>query len=485
MHRGIVKLRNSGFININLALKTMICVKFDLFFIIYAWLCFIKLNRNEEVVMSDKALKLAFSIFTTGLFLLVSGVTLAQDAPSAAVEQGALAWNNWTTADAGGSDTLPDGVANKDYIRCKACHGWDRLGTEGGYVRRSRKDSRPNAGAGDGDFTPRAISGTVTADMILHAGTGRTFADGDGSWVPLNEMMMHDSSNKAQHSAGYTLGNQHPDFSGGELTAGQVDNLVAFLNFADAMPSVHFSNIDTSQTPVLYTIVDTADATAGETFYNDTCFSCHGDPATDHQGANEGHPGGGILAYLNGDGKFSEFAHAARWGIPGTPMTRSTIQSPTSQNITDTMLYLQELGGTGFAINTGLSGNWFNQADRDGEGYTIDIGTNAAGDIVAIIAFYSYDSMSNQAWMLGAGTADGNTVVANLILGEDNTWGDDLVSGGTTATPFGTVTFTFTSCTRAHAAIVPNAAMEGRGFTALEYDVARDITAHATCPIAD
>lgn len=30
---------------------------------------------------------------------------------------------------------------------------------------------------------------------------------------------------------------------------------------------------------------------------------------------------GGILAYLEDDGKFSEFAHKARWGIPNTTMT--------------------------------------------------------------------------------------------------------------------------------------------------------------------
>ena len=41
--------------------------------------------------------------------------------------------------------------------RCKACHGWDRRGTDGGYVRRSREETRPNAGTGDGDSTSREI----------------------------------------------------------------------------------------------------------------------------------------------------------------------------------------------------------------------------------------------------------------------------------------------------------------------------------------
>ena len=95
------------------------------------------------------------------------------------LETGALAYDNWTKTDAGGSGSLPAGVISADYIRCKACHGWDRMGTDGGYVRRSRNANRPNAGADDADLTSRNISlaardnADVTADMIWHTGTGR------------------------------------------------------------------------------------------------------------------------------------------------------------------------------------------------------------------------------------------------------------------------------------------------------------------------
>jgi hypothetical protein len=167
--------------------------------------------------------------------LLFSSMVIAQNPPSEGVQQGALAWDNWTKADSGGADALPEGVINKDYIRCKACHGWDAQGTDGGYVRRSRKDSRPNAGAGDGDTTLRAITrGNVTADMITHTGTGRSYADGTGSWIALDDMGMRSSGNTAAHANGYTLGNQHPDLSGGDMTQAQIDNLVEFLNFMDA-----------------------------------------------------------------------------------------------------------------------------------------------------------------------------------------------------------------------------------------------------------
>jgi len=272
------------------------------------------------------------SIFI-GPMLFVSAAALAQDAPSECVETGAMAYDNWTKEDSGGTGALPDGVESADYIRCKACHGWDRRGTDGGYVRRSRTSSRPNAGAGDGDSTPRIIeSGTVTAEMILHEGTGRSYADGGGSWVALDET--HSAANKAAHASGYTLGNQHPDLSVDGPTQIQLDCLVEFLNFADGDPAVYFNSIDPAQNPVLYTMVDTADAAAGETFFNDTCVGCH-----DLAFAND---------YLAGDGKFSELAHKARWGAPDTIMTRGAMGDPTAQNIADMMLYLQQQSGISY-----------------------------------------------------------------------------------------------------------------------------------------
>ena len=191
--------------------------------------------------MYRKSLKFILLISTMALPLLFSGVALAQDPPSECVQMGALAWDNWTKGDAGGSDTLPDGETNKDYLRCKACHGWDAQGTEGGYARRSRQETRPNAGEGDGDATPRALTrGEITTAMVAHDGSGRTFAEGTGSWVNLNDMGMHHSNNKAEHANGYTLGNQHPDFSGGDMTQEQMGCLVEFLNFMDAEQSMGF-----------------------------------------------------------------------------------------------------------------------------------------------------------------------------------------------------------------------------------------------------
>ena len=432
--------------------------------------------------MFRNLLKIILSTSTMVLPIFISGVVLAQDPPSAAVEQGAMAYSNWTKTDAGGSGALPTGVDSQDYIRCKACHGWDHNGTDGGYARRSRKDSRPNAGAGDGDTTSRVIvTGSVTADMITHTGTGRAYTDGMASWVALDDS--HSAANKAAHTSGYTLGNQHPDLSADGLTPTQIDNLVAFLNFADGDSGVYFSNINPSQNPVLYTIVDTADAAAGETYYNSNCNACHGDPATDHDGLNGGKPAGGLLAYLAQDGKFSEFAHKARWGIPNTIMDRSTMGSPTSQNIADIMLYLQELGGTGFAINSGLSGNWWGGATRSGEGFLIDVALNDNGDTIIVVSFYTYDSMGNQVWLIGSGPVNGNTAVINLNIPSGAMWGSAFNPDDNTETPWGIGIFTFTSCGVGNIALAPNLDMQNNFFTDLAYPINRDILVpDITCP---
>ncbi|MDH3417431.1 MAG: Ig-like domain-containing protein [Gammaproteobacteria bacterium] len=265
---------------------------------------------------------------------------------------GGLAYDNWTKLNAGGTGLLPVAEPNGDYVRCKACHGWDALGTDGGYARRSRTSGRPNAGYQDPNTVSRNISGApVSAEMVLHAGTGRSWAEGsaifDGTdpvWGP-----------------GTQTGNEHPDLSIGGVNGTEVPSdtqiaaLVDFLNHPGARIDAVFSAIDPNPTTVPawctstqctdYTLVATADATRGDTWYHDTnggnCVTCHGEPE-DAVGPIAPGPAGGLLAFLREDGKYSEFRHKVQWGESGNDlMLRENMNGPTAADVADVLAYLK------------------------------------------------------------------------------------------------------------------------------------------------
>ena len=403
-------------------------------------------------------------LLATGLLLVASQVG-AQETPSACVVQGALAYDNWTTTAAGGNGT-PPGVQSVDYVRCKACHGWDRRGTDGGYVRRSRTESRPNAGAGDGDSRSRAIAtGSVTAAQVLHAGSGRTFAQGKGSWVPLDSNPS--AGNTAAHTQGYTLGNQHPDFSG-SLTQEQVDCLVEFLNYEDGDPGKYFANINPDQSPVLYTPATESSPDIGEAFFEINCVDCHTLTS--------------VLAYFAGDGKPSELSHKARWGIPGTEMTREDMGDPDSDDIADLMAFLQQAGNTGFMMNPGLTGTWWNGPDRNGEGLLFEV-AYSNDQLYMFATLYTYNNLGEQTWLIAQGLINGNMVDVEVFITDGPAWGDSYNPADFVATPWGSGSFLFTSCTAGTMSLLPNSAMQALGFTALAYDLRRDLlTSGIACP---
>lgn len=395
-------------------------------------------------------------LITTLLCFAWSAGCWAKDDASECVELGALAYNDWTSVDGGGSG-MPTGEPYKDYVRCKSCHGWDRLGMKGGYVRRTRTAERPNAGYGDIDTTSRDIAPGmgdyyhIRASEILHAGVGRAFEDGSGSWVPL-------AVDPTAHTAGFTLGNQHPDFSATGVNAGdklptqeQIDCIALFVNFGDSDPKFYFFGIDTHADPVWYNIHPGANAPAGQVFYEQNCQACHGDPAVDFNGNNDGKPEGGMLAYLRQDGKFSEFVHKARWGIPDTVMTRPTIGTPSSQDMIDVMLYLQESITTDFVVTSDIGGTWFDP-ERSGEGFMVDV----AKDGVVAVSYYTYDKQGRQMWIIGAGTVNGNVFNIDFEIADGGIYGVGFDPDMVNHYPWGTGVFTFSSCYSGKAEITPN-----------------------------
>jgi cytochrome c553 len=219
--------------------------------------------------------------------------------------KGGLVWDNWTKTDAGGSG-LPSGYdsTKTDFIRCKSCHGWDAMGKEGGYVRRTSSATRPAPIATISNLESKLSS--VTDDMVWHTN--------GHDWTVFNDQM--------------------PKFDQADgLTAQQVADVVAYLKTGPKVQNV--ATLDITPTPVAYTFTN-PDTTAGATAYVTACQSCHG---TDGKAM----AATVILGeYFSQDGKYSEAFHKIVYGVPNTSMLRTAMGSLTQEQARDILAYIQD-----------------------------------------------------------------------------------------------------------------------------------------------
>jgi len=201
-----------------------------------------------------------------------------------------------------------------------------------------------------------------------------------------------------------------------------------------------------------------------------TCSGCHsGDPAPVGEQNNPfyyGKSGVQTANACNADGTES------RYGIYGL------------DNDGDGLADADDSDCQAFEINPGLSGSWWGGPSRDGEGFLIDVAYAVTEQTIIVVSFYTYDTMGNQVWLIGPGVANGDTATINFEIPEGAKWGAAFVPSDVNRVPWGTGTFTFTSCEAGHVAFTPNAQMQAMGFTNLEYDLNRDILIYGIpCPI--
>jgi len=255
---------------------------------------------------------------------------------------GGLVWDNYTKNGAGGSGTFPVGVdsTTKDFLRCKACHGWDGKGDQGGYVRRTVSATRPNPTANIGDISAKAEAGTVMLDEVWHNGNANSSIIG---------------------RAFSTLDNTMPDYSqAGGLTAIQANNVVDFLNNGEKLTS--FADLDIMPNPVGYSFNGATDAAAGAILYADNCAGCHG-----VDGLNDAISGVKLDAYFSSDGKYSEGFHKILYGIAGTAMTRTATGNLTGQQAADILAYIQDAIAPNY-YKGGLVWDNYTKTDAGGAG---------------------------------------------------------------------------------------------------------------------
>ena len=104
-----------------------------------------------------------------------------------------------------------------------------------------------------------------------------------------------------------------------------------------------------------------------------------------------------------------------------------------------------------FVITHGISGTWYDP-ERSGEGFMIDV----AKDGLVAVSYYTYDTMGQHMWLVGAGTLNGNTVEIEFELTDGGTYGSNFNPLTVNRYEWGTGIFTFSSCYYGKVQIIPN-----------------------------
>ena len=161
-------------------------------------------------------------------------------------------------------------TSRSDFFRCKQCHGWDRLGREGGYSNRAPKTSRPNVA----DFNLAAFSATASLQQLFDAIKTGTATRRDIS----TDLTGFDPAGDT------TLGDQMPNY-GQILTDSQIWQLAAYLRDEAIDTSMLYDiTLDGGVYPTRGRTFSNlgfgGDAVNGSSIYNTSCAACHGADGT-------------------------------------------------------------------------------------------------------------------------------------------------------------------------------------------------------------
>ncbi len=201
-------------------------------------------------------------------------------------------------------DVTFDFNVHKDFFRCKQCHGWDRLGTEGAYIGRAPRTTRPNVSSIDlrtyaANHTPQEIFDNLSSS------TDRR---------PLStDLSTYDPATNA------TEGDKMPDLS--EIFSDdQLWELVKFLK-ADATDVDDLYSFTTSGSypdgSISYSDIGMGgDAASGDALFTARCASCHGADGTMFMV-----DGGSYTVGRHVRSKPYEDHHKMKFGQLGTGMT--------------------------------------------------------------------------------------------------------------------------------------------------------------------
>jgi mono/diheme cytochrome c family protein len=204
-----------------------------------------------------------------------------------------------------------------DFFRCKQCHGWDLLGTAGGYANRAPNTKRPNV-CGLNLF---AVSSEVNSEIFHLIKTGD---DSTKRRAPTANLSTYDpATNK-------TIGDQMPNY-GAILSDRQIWDLVNFFKTqvidAKQLDSFVISGTYPTATVTYLNIGKNGNADTGNTYYTTNCAGCHNADGKKFSVDGTYSVGSHLRA------KPYEDAHKIKFGVLGTTMKDRKITLAQMKNL--------------------------------------------------------------------------------------------------------------------------------------------------------
>lgn len=203
--------------------------------------------------------------------------------------------------------------ASSDFFRCKQCHAWDLLGSNGSYINRGPKTSRPNVS----NLNLFTFAKTKSAQELFD-GIKKSSGRRDISY----DLTTYNPTTNA------TAGDQMPNYSQ-LLTDAEIWNLVKFLkneviDVTQLYDATYTGTYPTGKATFSNTGKD-GNATNGRTYYNNKCTICHG---TDGKKIPDLDATAGMTLGKFVRTKSNEAQHKIKFGQLGSAMTafKTTLQ---------------------------------------------------------------------------------------------------------------------------------------------------------------
>jgi len=170
----------------------------------------------------------------------------------------------WSAAD----PNLATFNAAADFFRCKQCHGWDRFGTNGGYIGRAPKTTRPNVSS----LNLATIAAGMTPQELF-----------DALKRPDNRRGLDADLSTYDPATNATVGDQMPDY-GAFFSDAQLWDLVKYLKVAAVDTSELYDSVSSGTYPsgslAISNVGKDGDAANGDAIFAARCQSCHGADGT-------------------------------------------------------------------------------------------------------------------------------------------------------------------------------------------------------------